>query len=207
MKKQYKNPRSDLAQKNARLLKYVFLIVFAMIGLAYTSVPLYNIFCRVTGWGGTTQIAEALPAPEEIIDRTVTVRFDANTARDLPWTFKPELQSIDVKLGERGFINFIAGNKLNNPSAGTAVFNVTPLKAGKYFHKIQCFCFDEQILQAGQTVNMPVLFYVDPAMHADKNLDDVTVITLSYSFFPTDSEDLQAALEEFYETQTVPNTQ
>lgn len=207
METEPKPQKSDLSQKNARVLKYVFLMVFAMIGLAYASVPLYDIFCRVTGWGGTTQVAESLPAPEEIIERTVTVRFDANTAPALPWSFGPEIKSIDVKLGERGFINYIAGNEAVGPTAGTAVFNVTPLKAGKYFHKIQCFCFDEQILQAGQTVNMPVLFYVDPAMHEDENLDDVTTITLSYSFFKTDSEELDAALEDFYENQPVPDTQ
>ena len=178
-----------------------------MVGLAYASVPLYDIFCRVTGWGGTTQVADALPSESEIINRVITVRFDANTARDLPWSFNPELQSIDVRLGERGFVNYISKNKASIPTAGTAVFNVTPLKAGKYFHKIQCFCFDEQILQAGQTVNMPVLFYVDPALHEDENLNDVTTITLSYSFFKTDSEALDTALEAFYESQPIPVTQ
>lgn len=193
--------QQDLAQKNARTISTVLLVVCAMVGLSFASVPLYNIFCRVTGWSGTTQISKAFPAPEEIIDREITVRFDSNTARDLPWNFRPEKLSITVKLGERGFANFIAVNRAQTPTAGTATFNVTPLKAGKYFHKIQCFCFDEQILQPNQKVNMPVLFYVDPKLHDDRNMDDVTTITLSYSFFKTDSDNLEQALEVFYETE------
>ena len=172
----------------------------AMVGLAYASVPLYNIFCRVTGWGGTTQVADSLPAPEDIIDREITVRFDANTARDLRWDFRPEVKAITLKIGARGLTNFIAMNRVGVCRlAGTAVFNVTPLKAGKYFHKIQCFCFDEQILQPGQEVNMPVLFYVDPKLHEDENMEDVKVITLSYSFFKSNSDALDLALEEFYD--------
>lgn len=190
--------QQDLAQKNARTLSTVLLVVCAMVGLSFASVPLYSVFCRVTGWGGTTQLSEVLPAPDEIIDRDITVRFDGNTARDLPWNFRPEKISIKVKLGERGFANFIAVNRAQIPTAGTATFNVTPLKAGKYFHKIQCFCFDEQILEPNQKVNMPVLFYVDPKLHEDRNMDDVTTITLSYSFFKTDSDNLEQALEAFY---------
>lgn len=193
--------QADLAQKNARMLSTVLLVVCAMVGLSFASVPLYSVFCRVTGWGGTTQVSEVLPSPDEIIDRDITVRFDGNTARDLPWNFRPEKISIKVKLGERGFANFIAVNRAQTPTAGTATFNVTPLKAGKYFHKIQCFCFDEQILQPNQKVNMPVLFYVDPKLHDDRNMDDVTTITLSYSFFKTDSDGLEQALDAFYEAE------
>lgn len=193
--------QQDLAQKNARTISTVLLVVCAMVGLSFASVPLYSVFCRVTGWGGTTQVSASLPAPDEIIDRDITVRFDGNTARDLPWNFRPEKISIKVKLGERGFANFIAVNRAQTPTAGTATFNVTPLKAGKYFHKIQCFCFDEQILQPNQKVNMPVLFYVDPKLHDDRNMDDVTTITLSYSFFKTDSDNLEQALEAFYEAE------
>ncbi len=193
--------QADLAQKNARMLSTVLLVVCAMVGLSFASVPLYSVFCRVTGWGGTTQVSEVLPTPDEIIDRDITVRFDGNTARDLPWNFRPEKISIKVKLGERGFANFIAVNRAQTPTAGTATFNVTPLKAGKYFHKIQCFCFDEQILEPNQKVNMPVLFYVDPKLHEDRNMDDVTTITLSYSFFKTDSDNLEQALDAFYEAE------
>lgn len=187
----------ELSRKNARTGRMVLGIVVAMIGLAYASVPLYDLFCRVTGWGGTTQVSDSLPAPDEVIDRIVTVRFDANTARDLPWMFENETHDTNVKLGQRGFANFIAQNRSTKPMTGMALFNVTPLKAGKYFHKIQCFCFDEQTLQAGQRVDMPVMFYVDPKMHDDRNMDDVKTITLSYSFFKAESEDLGAALDAF----------
>ena len=190
--------RQNLKRKNARMGVIIVLVVCVMVGLSFASVPLYNLFCRVTGWSGTTQVADALPPESEIIDRDITVRFDANTARDLPWDFRPEALSITVKLGERGLTNFIAMNKAKTPVAGTALFNVTPLKAGKYFHKIECFCFGEQILQPNESVNMPVLFYVDPALHTDRNMDDVRTITLSYSFFKTDSDDLEQALEAFY---------
>ncbi len=189
----------DLAKKNAKTAFSVVAIVCFMIGLSFASVPLYSVFCRVTGWSGTTQKAEILPNVEDIIDRDITVRFDGNTARDLPWNFRPEDLSVNIKLGERGFSNFVAVNRSNTPTAGTATFNVTPLKAGKYFHKIQCFCFDEQVLEPNQKVNMPVLFYVDPKMHEDRNMDDVKVITLSYSFFKADSQALDNALETFYD--------
>ncbi|MGH1404640.1 MAG: cytochrome c oxidase assembly protein [Alphaproteobacteria bacterium] len=190
---------TDIARKNKKLALIVFGVVGGMVGLSFASVPLYNIFCRVTGWSGTTQIAEAFPSAQEVIDRDITVRFDANTARDLPWSFRPEELSMTLKLGERGFANYIAVNRSRMPVAGTATFNVTPLKAGKYFQKVQCFCFNEQILNPAQKVNMPVLFYVDPKMHEDRNMDDVKVITLSYSFFKTDSEALDQALDDFYE--------
>lgn len=187
-----------LAKKNTRTALIVSVVVCAMVGLSFASVPLYRIFCQVTGWSGTTQKSDILPNKNEIIDRDITVRFDGNTARDLPWNFRPENISVNIKLGDRGFANFIAVNRSNIPTAGTATFNVTPLKVGKYFHKIQCFCFDEQILKPNQKVNMPVLFYVDPKMHDDRNMDDVKVITLSYSFFKVDSKLLDDALDQFY---------
>ncbi len=188
----------ELARKNARMALGVFVVVVLMVGLSFASVPLYNMFCRVTGWGGTTQTAESLPSEDEIIDRVITVRFDANTAPNLPWTFKSEKLSVDVKIGARGFINYIAENKSDKPVTGTALFNVTPVKAGKYFHKVQCFCFDEQTLQPNQQINMPVMFYVDPKLHTDKNMSDVSTITLSYSFFRAETSELDTALEAFY---------
>ncbi len=194
----------ELAKKNKRLALTCLGVVCAMVGLAYASVPLYNIFCRVTGWGGTTQVAAQLPPPEDIVDRTITVRFDANTSANLPWDFKPEEISTQVKLGERGLTNFISENLSDEVVTGTAVFNVTPLKAGKYFNKIQCFCFGEQSLAAHERVNMPVLFYVDPKLNDDPNLDDVKVITLSYSFFRAESEELDQAVDNFYETAETP---
>jgi cytochrome c oxidase assembly protein subunit 11 len=190
---------NDLSRKNRLMMIRVFVVVCVMLGLAYASVPLYNLFCRVTGFGGTTQISESLPTI--ILDREMTVRFDTNTARDLPWEFKSSQKEISLKIGEKGIANFTARNEATSPVAGTAVFNVTPLKAGKYFYKIQCFCFEEQILQPGQDVNMPVMFYVDPAIAEDEGMDDVSIITLSYSYFKSDSEDLEKAMQEFYDNQ------
>jgi cytochrome c oxidase assembly protein subunit 11 len=191
------DPHAEMARKNARLGRTVLAVVVFMIGMAYASVPLYDAFCRVTGFGGTTQVSESLP--DTIIDRTITIKFNADTDPNTPWQFKPEQRSIDVKLGQRGLTAFNAKNTAKQPTAGTALYNVTPLKAGKYFHKIQCFCFDEQILTAGEEMNMPVLFYVDPEMNDDPNLDDVSTITLSYTFFSAESEELDKALDEFYE--------
>lgn len=195
------NEEMDLQQKNNRMAMIVIGVVFVMVALSFASVPLYNIFCRVTGWSGTTQVSDALPSEDEILDREMKIRFDANTASDLPWYFKPEEAQVTVKVGARGFINYIAENEGDMPVAGTAVFNVTPLKAGKYFQKVQCFCFNEQILDPRERVNMPVLFYVDPAIADDRNMDDVKVITLSYSFFQTESDALDQAMDEFFEQQ------
>lgn len=190
----------ELAKKNARIGLLVLGVVAGMVGLSFASVPLYDLFCSVTGFGGTTQVSEALP--ENIIDRTVTIKFNADTARGMPWEFKPEMREIDVKLGERGLTAFSARNKMPHPTSGTAIYNVTPLKAGKYFHKIQCFCFDEQTLQGGEQVSMPVLFYVDPKMDEDPNMDDVKAITLSYTFFKAETKALEDALEGFYNDET-----
>lgn len=186
----------DLTRKNARMGFIVMAVVCGMIGLAFASVPLYSLFCAVTGYGGTTQTAASLPGT--VIDRTITVQFDANTARGIMWDFKPEQRRIDVKLGQRGLTAFSAYNPSDTPTSGTAIYNVTPLKAGLYFNKVQCFCFDEQTLQGGEHVSMPVLFYIDPAMNDDPNMDDVKNITLSYTFFPANSQALDTALDAFY---------
>jgi len=186
----------DLVQKNARTGLIVLAVVMSMIGLAFASVPLYSLFCRVTGFGGTTQTAAALP--DRIIERTVTVKFNADTGLNMPWEFKPDLREVDVRMGERGLASFTAHNKTNTPVAGTALYNVTPPKAGQYFHKIQCFCFDKQILTPGQKMSMPVMFFIDPAMDDDPNMKDVTVITLSYTFYQSETEELESAMEGFY---------
>ncbi len=157
-------------------------VVVAMGGLAYASVPLYRWFCQVTGYGGTTQVAAAAPAAAH--DRSVTVRFNADVNSRLPWRFQPVERSIRVKLGEEALAFYRARNIGDRPVTGTATFNVTPLKAGPYFAKLDCFCFTEQTLAAGHSVDMPVSFYVDPEMAKDRNLDDVKTITLSYTFFP-----------------------
>ena len=174
----------------------VFVAVFFMIGLSFASVPLYNLFCKVTGYGGTTQIASELP--ERISDRVLTVRFNADTSPNLPWHFKPETNLIEVNPGKRVLVSYNAQNKWKVPVAGTAVYNVSPPKAGKYFHKIECFCFADQILTPSERINMPVVFFIDPAIDEDPNMNDVTTITLSYSFFKTDSTELDNALEAFY---------
>ena len=182
--------------KNTKTIATVFGIVAVMIGLAFASVPLYRLFCQATGFGGTTMKADKLPDTQ--LERKVTVRFDSNTSRNLNWDFRPEKHAEEVRLGQQGLIAFIAKNKDRQPSAGTAVFNVTPLKAGQYFHKIQCFCFGEQLLQPGEEMRMPVVFYVDPKMNDDPEMQDVRSITLSYTFFPSESEELDKALEQFY---------
>lgn len=191
------NTPYSVAQKNARTGLIVLAVVVGMIGLSFAAVPMYRLFCQVTGFGGTTQTAESLP--DVVLDRTMTINFNADTAQNFGWDFTPEMRRIDVQLGARGLTAFRARNPENVPTTGTALYNVTPLKAGKYFHKIQCFCFDEQTLQPGEDVSMPVLFYVDPAMNDDPNMNDVKVITLSYTFYPAGSKTLDDALEAFYD--------
>lgn len=188
----------SLKQKNRRTGLLVLAVVVGMVGMAYVSVPLYNLFCRVTGFGGTTQVAESAPPPEAVRERSVTVKFDANMARNMPWRFSPQERQKTVRLGQKMLTSFRAENTADAEIMGTAVYNVTPEKAGKYFHKIQCFCFGEQILPPGKAVSMPVVFYVDPAMGDDPAMDDVTHITLSYTFFRSDSSDLDKAVEGFY---------
>lgn len=187
---------AEMQKKNARLGLIVLAAVLIMVGVSFAAVPLYNLFCRVTGFGGTTQVADQLP--ENIVDRRVTIKFDSVTADNLPWNFKPAVKSVDINIGARGLTSFEASNKADKPTAGTALYNVTPLKVGKYFNKVQCFCFDEQILAPGERVDMPVMFYLDPEMADDPNMDDVSVITLSYSFYKAESEALDQALEAFY---------
>lgn len=191
------DPASDpLVQKNIRTGIVVLAVVLGMIGLSFAAVPLYSLFCRVTGFGGTTQTAQALPG--RVLDRVVTIKFNADTNPHLPWDFTPDMREIDVRLGQRGLTAYTAHNTAEIPVTGTAIYNVTPLKAGQYFHKIQCFCFDEQTLAAGENMTMPVLFYVDPAMDDDPNMQDVKTITLSYTFYSADSKALEEALEAFY---------
>jgi cytochrome c oxidase assembly protein subunit 11 len=156
-------------------------VVLAMVGLTAAAVPLYRLFCQVTGYGGTTQRAEA--APERQVDQTIEVRFNADVARDLPCSYTPVERAITLRLGEQHLAFYRAHNGGDRPIAGTATFNVTPFKAGAYFTKIACFCFEEQVLQAGETVDMPVSFYVDPAILEDPATRDIRAITLSYTFF------------------------
>lgn len=188
----------DPKQKTA--LKAVAVIV-VMGSLAWASVPLYSLFCKVTGFGGTTGVAEA--GSDVVLDQTVTVRFDANVDRDMPWSFKPMQREMELRLGETGLAFYEAHNPTDRVVAGQATFNVYPFEAGGFFTKIDCFCFTEQVLQPGETVTMPVTFYVDPAMIEDREAKYVKHITLSYTFYEIDLPEEggeQAALEPIQAT-------
>ena len=173
---------------NKRVGFALFGVALGMLGLGYAAVPLYDLFCRVTGFGGTTQratLVQAATAAEMAKSAgapTISIRFDANTARDLPWTFHPRQVTDTVQIGQRDMAIFEARNDTSIPITGTATFNVEPEQAGKYFNKIQCFCFTEQTLQPGQQVTMPVLYFVDPKALDDPNMQGVEQITLSYTF-------------------------
>ena len=153
-----------------------------MTGLGYASVPLYRVFCQATGFGGTTQKADNAPGAV-LSGRRVSVRFDANHVPSLPWEFAPEKTNEPVILGEREIAFFTAKNLSDKPITGRATFNVTPSQAGKYFNKIQCFCFTQQTLKPGETVEMPVTFFVDPDIDKDTDLKTDSTITLSYTFY------------------------
>ena len=159
-------------------------LVCVMTGLSFAAVPLYDLFCRVTGYGGTTSVAT--DAPAAALDRVVTIRFDASTDRDMPWNFKPVETKMKVKIGETGLAFYEATNPTDRPIAGTASYNVTPNSAGGYFSKIECFCFTEQVLAPGQTVQMPVTFFVDPEIMDDDEAKLIHTITLGYTFHETD---------------------
>lgn len=158
-------------------------IIVGMVGLTAASVPLYRIFCQVTGFGGTTRLAADDAAPEAVPGRTMRVRFNADAAPDLGWSFAPAQRAIEVPLGEQTLAFYRAVNRSDRPVVGTATFNVTPHKAGPYVAKIDCFCFSEQVLAPGEAVDMPVSFFVDPALLDDPEAADLVEITLSYTFF------------------------
>ncbi len=167
-------------RSHRRVVLPLIMIVVGMGCLAFASVPLYRIFCQVTGFAGTTQRAAA--GPTHAAQRVVTVRFDASVG-DVPWHFEPEQRALEVHVGETALATYRARNYGHQSVTGTATFNVTPSKAGQYFDKIQCFCFTEQTLKAGEIAELPVSFFIDPAILDDRNLDDVNTITLSYTFF------------------------
>lgn len=177
--------------KNTKTAMIVASVVFGMVGVSFAAVPLYDAFCRVTGWGGTTQRAEI--APEETLAREITVQFDATVGRGLGWRFQPQEYSQTLRVGAAGLVFYEAENLSDRPVKGMATFNVSPAKAGLYFSKIECFCFTEQILQPGEKMLMPVTYFVDPAMADDLNMDDVQTITLSYTFFPMDDAPFNTA--------------
>jgi len=174
-------PRDTLQRRNRRLMLSCVGVVGFMIAGSFASAPLYRLFCQATGFGGTTLKAEK--APDHPAERTIIVRFNADTDAGLPWQFRPVQREIRVKLGEETLAFYNAVNRGREATTGNAMFNVTPDKAGAYFNKIECFCFKEQTLDAGQSADMPVSFFVDPALMKDINMDDVKTITLSYTFF------------------------
>ncbi|WP_306261744.1 cytochrome c oxidase assembly protein [Pararhizobium sp. IMCC21322] len=172
-------------QKRQRLTAAACVVFLsAMIGMSYAAVPLYELFCKVTGYGGTTQVAEA--ESDRVIDRQITIRFDANIAAGLPWKFKPTERQMVLQVGETGHAAYGFSNLAETRTIGTSTFNVTPQSAGAYFNKLECFCFTEQVLAAGESVEMPVVFFIDPAIADDPELDSVRTITLSYTFFPVE---------------------
>lgn len=176
-------------QPNNKRLAFI-LVGFAagMVGLSFAAVPLYQIFCQVTGYGGTTRIAEA--GAGETLERTIKVRFVANVDREMPWDFEPSQLSQEITVGEPALAKYHAANPTGREMTGTAVFNVTPFKAGPYFNKVECFCFTRQVLGPGEEAELPVTYFVDPAIADDPNLDDVKEIVLSYTFYVApDDED------------------
>ena len=166
-------------------------VVVFMVGLSFAAIPLYEAFCKITGFGGTPLRSDT--ASTRVLDETISVRFDANTDPKLPWTFKPVQTEMTLPIGETGLAFYTATNNSDVPVAGTSTFNVTPLKIGGYFVKIDCFCFTEQVLQPGESVEMPVSFYVDPEIRDDSQTAEVQGITLSYTFYETEISDPKLA--------------
>ena len=168
-------------KKNSQTALNILAVVVGMFGLAYASVPLYNIFCKATGWGGTTQ--EAKIAPDKVIDRKIKVLFNTDVSPELDWQFKKLQDTVTVNVGENKLVFFEATNVGDKPIVGRAEYNVSPAKMGMYFVKLKCFCFQQQVINPGQKVTFPVSFFIDPEIMNDKNLNDVNEVTLSYTFF------------------------
>ena len=177
---------TDLAAKNARVGWRMAIFGLAMLALAYAAVPLYRVFCQVTGFNGTTQRAEEAPGATAA---EVRVRFDGNIDPKLPWRFEPEQNTVRIKPGAQTKIFYRAQNLSARTITAQAAYNVSPDQVGKYFKKIQCFCFSEQTLKPGQKVDMPVIFFVDPAIKKDPDTKDIDEITLSYTFYPVETEE------------------
>ena len=188
---------TKLRSSNLRTATLAGLAAAAMLGLGFAAVPLYQLFCQVTGFNGTTQRVDAATATQRLATaqtqtRMLSIRFDSNVGGGLPWEFYPEKKRVTVGVGGKSMAIFIAKNLSDKPVKGRAVFNVTPEQVGRYFSKIQCFCFTEQTLQPGQEVRMPVLFYVDNAFLNDPDGKDVEEVTLSYTFYPVENTDDQS---------------
>ena len=187
--------------RNLKVAVVTASIAASMVGVAYAAVPLYQLFCQVTGFGGTTQRAEA--APDVVLDRKVRITFDANVNSALGWRFKPVQHEQTVRIGESTLAFYQAVNTSTEAVTGTATFNVSPAKAGLYFSKIECFCFTEQTLQPGQSVDMPVTYYIDPDIVNDPDMKNIGEITLSYTFYRADQPAKVTAAETGAKTGTV----
>jgi cytochrome c oxidase assembly protein subunit 11 len=181
----------DANRRNLRVAAYCLVFAAGMVGMSYAAVPLYQLFCKVTGFGGTTQRAER--APDAVAGEFVTVRFDANISPALKWSFEAVTREITLNIGQNELAFYRVKNLSDQPVTGTATFNVTPEITGSYFNKIQCFCFQEQRLEPGESMEMPVSFFVDPAILDDPDAKDMREITLSYTFFPLKGQNAQTA--------------
>ena len=188
---------------NKRLVMACAGLVVGMAGLSYAAVPLYQVFCQVTGYGGTTQRAE-ISDDIEVLKRKITVRFDANISKNLDWDFKPAQRDVEINLGASTEIKYTAENLSDRPITGMATFNVTPQYAGIYFNKIECFCFTQTTLQPGEKIDMPVVFFIDPDLDKEEIMKNLETITLSYTFFEEESEETPlASLDNKTETKTL----
>ena len=190
--------KDKILQKQNRLILSSLLVVFIiMLSLSYASVPLYDLFCRVTGFGGTTQVAEKSPEAN-FFDNNINIRFDSNVSPDLNWSFSPEMKVLSLAIGKESRIIYQAKNLGDMPVVGTATFNVTPAKAGKYFMKMDCFCFEEQLLMPGESIAMPVTFFIDPEILSDENANEINEITLSYTFMRSMDQKKANQVKESY---------
>jgi cytochrome c oxidase assembly protein subunit 11 len=187
----------DTARRNRRMLLGSLGVAAGMVGLSFAAVPLYDAFCRLTGFGGTPMLASEMP--QMVGERQVTVRFNADVNRDLAWRFAPDAVSVKLLVGEAGEIKYRATNLSDKPVVGTATYNITPEKAAVYFNKVECFCFTRQLLQPGETAEMPVTYFVDPAIADDPKMRDVDTITLSYTFFKAADQNLDGTEKTRYQ--------
>jgi cytochrome c oxidase assembly protein subunit 11 len=185
---------TDPSRANGRIAVWLVGLVGLMATLSFLAVPFYDWFCRTTGYGGTPQTVDS--ASDTILEETVTVHFDANTDKGMPWQFRPKVSEMKLRIGETAIAYYEAYNPTDRPVAGTASYNVAPEIAGGFFDKIDCFCFTEQVLQPGERVDMPVTFFVDPAIAKDRDAWQVRSITLSYTFYETPLPEGQAALSQ-----------
>ncbi len=177
-----------MMRKNTKTMLYLVAILAVMTGLSFASVPLYRLFCQMTGFDGTTMFATK--APEKTIGRVINVRFNTDIDPNLDWSFQPSKRAVDVKIGEVATMSFHVKNNGTETIVGTSTYNVTPEKVGAYFNKLQCFCFTRHVLKPGQTAEFPVQFFIDPAIAEDHKLDDINAVTLSYTFFKAPDQNL-----------------